>query len=43
MHILQIAICIVVFLAIVGAIVWFVLNSRSRGRQSSKGVSRHEL
>lgn len=43
MHILQIAICVAVFLAIVGAIVWFVLSSRSRGRQDSHGVSRHEL
>ncbi len=42
MQILQIAICIVVFLAIVSAIVWFV-RSRSRGRQASKGISRHEL
>ena len=43
MHILQIAICVVVFLVIVSAIVWFVLSSRSRGRRASQGASRHEL
>jgi flagellar basal body-associated protein FliL len=43
MHILQIALCVVVFLAIVGAITWFVVSSRSRGRRASRGVSRNEL